>query len=690
MTEPVYMDTETYSEEPISNGTYKYAANAEIMLFTWAVGDGDVHIWDATEDHTMPKELYDIIKYGEQPMVWQNSMFDRSVLGYARGMWMDTSRIEDTMVIALQHGLPGGLDRLCDIFNIHEDETKHKEGKKLIHLFCKPRPKNMELRRATKETHPEEWEKFKEYAINDIKAMRAVYKKLPKWNHKLQSERALWLLDQKINDRGFLVDIDLAKSAVKHINREQKRLKKAVQKKSGGMVEKATQRDRFLEHILMEHGVALPDLTKSTLERRLNDPDLPDAVRELIAIRQDASTTSTSKYQRLIDGVNEDNRLRGTLQFCGAQRTGRWAGRTFQPQNLPRPTHSQDEINFAIKALKADCLDLLSDDTMKLISSTIRGCIVADEGKKLVVSDLSNIEGRVAAWLAKEEWKIKAFADFDEGIGHDLYKLAYARSFSVTPEEVDKEKRQLGKVQELALGYGGGVGAFVTMVSTYRMDLNQIVEGAWDSTPDNIKQEAFGWWEESVKTKKTYGLEEKVFVTCDSLKRLWRKAQPNIAQSWWDLENAVRQAINTPDSVILWNYLKIKRSGAWLRIQLPSGRALCYPQPEIREDNTITYLGVCPYSRGWKRIKSYGGKFFENVCQAVARDVMADRMLAAERAGFEVLLTVHDELITETPEETYVTNKEEYLSTILSTQPEWAKGLPLAAGGFEGYRYRKE
>lgn len=683
----IYCDTETFSATPITNGTYAYAADAEVMIFTYAIGDGEVQTWDATANPTMPKELHYALMNPKHLLVWHNSMFDRSVLRYSQGMSLSTKRIHDTMVIALMHGLPGGLDKLGAIFQIGEVLEKNKEGKKLINLFCKPRPKNMKLRRATSETHPEEWQAFIEYAEQDIVAMREIYKRLPKWNLN-ETEHNLWRLDQETNDRGFLVDIPLAENAIKAVNITQNRLAKEANDITGGQVQAATQRDKLLQYICASYNVVLPDLTKSTLERRINDPDLPDIVRELLAIRLDASTTSVSKYKKLVNGVNEDNRLRGTLQFCGAPRTGRWAGRTFQPQNLPRPSHKQSEIDFAIDALHADCLDSMTDDVMKLTSSVIRSCIIASPGNKLIVSDLSNIEGRVAAYLAEEDWKLKAFREFDEGIGEDLYKIAYGRSFNVDPRGVDKDQRQLGKVQELALGYGGGVGAFVTMVATYGMDLDEVANSAYNTIPGEILNEAEEFYKFRKKKGGVFGLSEKVFIVCDALKRLWRNAQPAISSYWRDLEDAVRSSINQPGVIFMARKIKVYRKGAWLRLVLPSGRCLCYPSPQIDEDNSISYMGVDPYTRQWKRIGTYGGKLFENICQAVARDVMASSMPLVAEEGYKILLTVHDELITEAQD------KEEFnvdhLSMLMATPPHWAETIPLAADGFESNRYKKD
>ncbi len=712
---PLFCDTETYCEIPITDGTYKYASEVEVTLFPYAYGDSEVRVWDAANGvlHTnpmaddvydslncepskeMPFELREGLEDTERLTVWQNSMFDRNVLRNALDIDLPTERIHDTMVIAAMHGLPMGLDKLCQVFGLNEAEAKDKDGRRLLMLFCKPRPKNMKLRRATRQTHPEDWAKFIKYACKDVVSMREIYKKQPKWNMTgNMEEQELWCLDQKINDRGFKVDVALAQKAMDAVAVEQKRLARRVQDTSKGMVEAATQRDVLLTHILLEHGVALPDMKKGTLERRLNDENLPMAVRELIAIRLEASTTSTSKYKKLVNGVNEDGRLRGTLQYGGAVRTLRWAGRTFQPQNLPRPTHDQEEIEFAIDMLMNDCLHLLSDETMKLTSSALRSSIITEEGNKLVVADLSNIEGRKAAWLAGETWKIKAFSDFDSGVGHDLYALAYARAFGITPEEVidnkkngDGSMRQVGKVMELALGYGGGVGAFVSMAIVYGMDLKQLAKKALPNIPFPILKKSEAWYETSKKNKQLYGLSKDVFLACDSLKRLWRESQNEIATYWWELEDCFRDAVETEGVRFQARKIYMARQGAWLKVRLPSGRLLCYPNCHIDEKGKLTYMGVNSYTRRWERISTYGGKIFENICQAAARDVLAANMQAVEDAGYPIVLTVHDELITETPDLPEYTVKE--LSNLMATVPKWAEGLPLAADGFEAYRYRK-
>jgi DNA polymerase len=398
--------------------------------------------------------------------------------------------------------------------------------------------------------------------------------------------------------------------------------------------------------------------------------------------------TSAAKYKRVIEATSSDGRLRGLLQFCGASRTGRWAGRTFQPQNLPRPTLEQEEIDLGIEALKNGSADLVFDNVMALASSALRGVIVAPTGKKLVIADLSNIEGRVLAWLAGETWKLDAFADYDAGNGPDLYKMAYAKSFGITPDAVTKPQRQVGKVQELALGYEGGVGAFLTFAAAYAIDLEQMGRDAIGSIPADILKEARGSLEWSKRMKRdTFGLSDDAWIVCESFKRAWRYGHPNIAAWWKEIDAAARSAIANKGVEFAARKVSFRRNGSWLLCTLPSGRKLSYPGIAIDEDQ-ITYMGVNQYSRQWSRLKTYSGKLAENITQAVARDVLASTMPAIEAAGYPIVLSVHDELLCETPDSKDYSH--EKLAALMSAPPAWAKDLPLAAAGFETTRYKKE
>ena len=685
----LWLDTETYSETPIKAGTFRYVESCSVMLITYAVGNGNIECVDITKGDST--DTFAELLRTADTVTAHNAMFDYNVIKKHFKACPPIEKWRCTMVQAMLHSLPGSLDSLCDIYKIGEDKAKIKDGKTLLNLFCKPRPIKQKLRRATHETHPNEWARFVEYAKNDISAMREIAGKLPTWNY-VGGELALWHLDQKINGRGFAVDTELAQAALIAIDKEQDRLTREVQYHTGydgngGGVERATQRDKMLAYMLQEYGILIDDLRGATVDRLLADDNIPSGMKDLLRFRQQASTSSTSKYKSLINAVNSDNRLRGTLQFAGAGRTARWSGRTFQPQNLPRPQFKSKEIDEGIAAIKHNSVDLFYANPLSLISSAIRGCVVAPDGKKLVVADLSNIEGRVLAWLAGEEWKINAFYDYDNRMGNDLYILAYAKSFNIQVAKVTPDNRQVGKVLELALGYSGGAGAFITFSAAYGIDLDELAAKALPTMPNDVVLESqkFYYWLLD-KNADTYGLSENTFVTCDSFKRLWREAHPNVVALWRNVEDYVRKSINNRGVTYEYRDLKFKASGAWLRIILPSGRSLCYPNPQIN-DNQISYMGVNQFNRKWQRIKTYSGKLVENITQAVARDILAANMPIIDSKGYEIVLSIHDELLTETPDDSGYNADE--LSALMAHNPTWADGLPLAAAGFECYRYRK-
>lgn len=705
----LFLDTETRSRISLKTaGTARYGTQVEVMIVTWADGYGPASRWDVTSGRPRPAALSELVARelsdpnGE---IWaHNAYFDRTVLRSHNvlGVKLPLSKWRCAMALALAHGLPGGLDKLCEIFKIDADKSKHS-GKEFIHLFCSPNKKGEFNDRRS---HPEEWNKFLDYAQQDIVALQEIHRHCPKWNYGgagavARRETTLWHLDQTINDRGFAVDVDFATHAVRATTAEKKRLSDRTKEITADVVERTTQRDLLLGYLLLEYNVTLPDLKADTIERRLEDPELPEFVKELLRIRLQASKASTSKYKRVLQ-MEVGGRIYGTLQFCAANRTGRWGGRGFQPQNQPRPTHKFHEIEAAIEAFKYECEDIAlgvpanckpgNEDNytiMAYASSAIRSVIVAAPGKKLVVSDLSNIEGRKLAWLADEEWKLEAFRAFDRGEGPDLYKVAYARSFNIDPNDVedDSDERQIGKVQELALGYQGGVNAYVTMSATYGVDLDAMAAKAWDTIPTVALRDAQGVWAWAVQQKRTLGLPERVYVVCEALKALWRAAHPETCTLWTAVENAARNAILNPKIKFEAGRLSFIRDGAWLFMRLPSGRLLCYPHPKV-EGNKVSYMGVNVYNKRWHRIYTYGGKFVENGDQASSRDVMADAMPRAEEAGFPIVLDVHDELMAEVDRDRDDLD-DKALSRILATNSAWNIGLPLAAKGMTTLRYRK-
>ena len=676
----LFLDVETYSEIPISHGVHKYAEGAEVIMVQVAIDDGPVSVWDTSDPEPRKSQmaaLQGMIDKADEVCI-HNSAFDRTVLRIAHGVNTPVEKITDTMVVALMHSLPAALGQLCEALGVPADKAKDKDGKRLIHLFCKPQAANRKVRRATRETHPEDWAKFLSYGGSDITAMRECLKRMPRWND-TPHERELWRIDQIINDRGICADLELAEKAQNAFRRASVEMAARIKDLTGGAVPSATQRAKLLDYLVLDRACYVEDMTKGTLAAALKDADLPPGTRELLEIRQQAAATSPAKYRVLGNATSSDGRIRGLIQFCGASRTGRDSGRVWQPQNLPRPSMTCDEIERGIQAIKADCEDLLFDNVSELCVNAVRGCLVAEEGNKLLVADLSNIEGRVLAWLAGEEWKVQAFKDFDAGVGHDLYILAYARAFNMKPEDVSKSLRQLGKVMELALGYQGSVGAFLSMAANYGMSMpeDQVLE----------------------------------------LVRAWRRANRRINSLWYDVEAAAKSAIRNPDESFPVRGLTFNMKDGWLRMRLPSGRYLSYPKAQIGvpcrdckgekktlnrldevidcptcggsglDDTQIRYWGVNQYTRKWEMLETYGGKFVENGVQSIARDIFLNGMRRAEMAGYPVVLRVHDELGCEVPDDPSYTV--EALCGFMTAGEHWSFGLPLAAAGGEMHRYSK-
>lgn len=691
----LFADLETFSPLNLPQvGSFRYAEDCEILLWGYAIDNEPARVWDCTNPQTkeMPEALAKALKEvqaGERKIVWHNGMMFDTVVLAAHGYHIPLEMIVDTMVIAYQHGLPGALGDLCDVLSMPTDKAKDKDGKRLVQLFCKPQPECYKVRRHDRYTKPEDWIKFVNYCRLDVEAERELFKALPKWNC-TEWEHRLQVLDAEINRRGMQIDVDLAEAAVELSERNKKLLAEETQRQTNGEVGAATQRDALIDYMAREYGWKIDTMTKAELEKRVDDPSVPEPVRELLKLRLMSTKTSIQKFKALLRRVNKDGRIRGGLQFRGAARTGRWGGRGFQPQNLARPTMPQREIDFAAAVLKDGTFECFYEDPSSVLPNLLRGEIIAPAGKKLIVADYSNVEGRVLAWLAGEEWKLQAFRDFDAGHGHDLYKLAYARAFGVKPEDVTKPQRQIGKVLELALGYGGGAPAFARFAKAYGIDLSDMAEYVKSTAQRAVWLEAVDGYPYFVEKNRTGGLEREAFIACDVLKRLWRKTNPKIVQFWANVGQAVQKAIVSRESVRV-GYVAFARTESFLVIRLPSGRLLCYPSPKTNPGvgkDSFTYMGVNQFSRKWEKIESYGAKNVENITQAVACDLLSEGLLRMDAAGYKTVLTIHDEAITEAPDTDEFTFKK--MEHLMSTLPDWAPGLPLVAAGYEAYRYRKD
>lgn len=687
----LWLDLETRSPIPIKRGVALYSTKVQIIMAQWAIDDGPVTVEDLTGSPPPSPTLLKLARQADE--IWAHGAeFEQHALDtvpWWRRLDVSPNKFRCTMALARMHGLPGGLEKLSEIFKLPPELAKDKRGHELIQIFCIPKKDGSYYDRST---HPLEWDEFLHYGGMDIHAMRAVWTKCPKWNSTPRMW-AFWHLDQRMNKRGVAMDLKLCQGAVNATTKGKSRLKEQVAEATLGELEiAATQRDKLIAY-MRDYGVHLPDLKADTVERRLEDESLPEHIKELLRIRQQASKASTAKYQRALN-QHVNGRLRNLLVFCGASRTGRWAGRTLQPQNLPRPKHKPWQIALAIELFCDGTInecEWSKDDVMGLASSCLRGMIIAEPGRRLVISDLANVEGRYMAWIAGELWKLEAFSRYDRKEGPDLYKVAYARAFNIDPDDIADEgddRRQIGKVMELALQYYGGVGAFCAMAETYGLRLEKLADAAWPVIPEATKLEARKAWSKAVKRNRTYGLEERIWTVCHALVLLWRAAHPAITKFWENIDKAVRCAIAAPNKKFRVGQLVIDREGNWLRVLLPSGRYLSYPAPRLDgEWSGDSFMGVDPYTKQWKRITTYSGKRAENIVQGGCADLLMDGLLAADEADYNPVLSVHDEALTEPVDDDRFNDKE--LSKLLVSSSLWADGLPLAAKGKTAYRYAK-
>lgn len=449
----LWLDRETYSELDLKEvGTYRYADSAEDLLIAYAIDDGPVRVWDCTCERA-PRDLIQALESADE--VWaHNAQFDKAVHQGAHQAHLPAVALDRwrcSMAMALSHALPASLSDLCIVLSVPEDQSKLAEGKKLVQLFTRPQPANRKVRRADRHTHPAEWERFKAYAANDIVAMRECVRRMPRWNWG-PSAIAEWHCDQRINERGFAVDRALTKAGARAAVVEKERIGVRFRELTGGVVERPSQRSQFQAFLNSTFGLQLDNTRSDTFLQELKNPHLDKRAAELMNLAISANKTSTSKYAALEPAIQDDDRFRGGLQFAGAGRTRRWAGRLFQPQNLPsRGLPDPEVVEHYIEVLKLGCHDLYYDNLMLLGAAALRGVVVAPHGKKLEVADLSNIEGRMLAWVSGEKWKLQAFREYDAGTGPDLYNITATSIIGGDPWKVEKKNRNVfGKVPDLA------------------------------------------------------------------------------------------------------------------------------------------------------------------------------------------------------------------------------------------------
>lgn len=659
------IDVETYCDLDIKDvGAYKYCRHPsfEILLFAYAFNDEPVEIVDFTTEE-YAKDTKDITGWGLLPDRVVDALDDKNVLKSAFNANFERNAVsaygfdnlpeewDCTMIKAMRLGLPSSLDMVGKALHFPEDKQKMKEGKALIQYFCKPcKPTktNGGRTRNLPEHAPEKWEIFKEYCKQDVEVEKDIRNKLSKYEV-ISKEKLLWNLDQEINDRGINLDLDMINRAIDCDEQLSYRLMNEARELTG--LDNPNSLAQLKKWIGERVGYAVGSITKDTIPALIRDAESKGnvEVKRILELRQLMGKTSTKKYQTMINMRCDDGRVRGLLQFYGANRTGRWAGRGVQVQNLPQ-NHlpDLDDARNILKNGDFDTLEFLFDSIPDTLSQLIRTAFIPTEGNRFIVADFSAIEARVIAYIAGEEWRLEVFKQ-----GGDIYCASASKMFGVPVEKhgVNGELRAKGKIAELALGYGGAGGAIRAFDKA-------------GSIPD----------------------EELPKIVSD-----WRKASPHITKLWWDVDKAAKKAIREKTTVTLHHGIKFIYDPGVLFIELPSGRRLSYIRPKIEpgpyDKDIITYDGMQQTSRQWTRLETYGPKLVENIVQAFARDCLGETMFNVKEAGFNIVMHVHDELILDVPKgESSV----EEICELFAKPISWAPGIPLTADGYECDYYMKD
>ena len=538
----LFIDVESYCDQDLKAvGVYKYAETAKVILVAYSVDGGNVAVWDRAYAPTPPADLIEAMTACDTATS-HNAQFERVVMSgpaQANLPQIPLTKWRCSMAQASSHALPAGLDELCEVLNLPSDQAKSKDGKKLIRLFCGPQPANRKIQHPTKQTHPDEWERFVEYCRQDVVALIAIDNLLPIWNWNA-SAIAEWHLNQVINDRGFKVDRELTKAAAAGAVVEKARIGERFRELTNGAVDRPSLRAQFLNYLNTTYALGIEDTTTATFQALLDKGVDNPVVAELLNLSMRGNKSSTAKYATLDEMTQNDGRFRGPLQFCGAGRTRRDAGRGFQGQNLPsRGLPKQEATDAFIEQIKAGTYDFSNPQTMRLASAALRGCIVPSAGNQLLIADLANIEGRLVAFLAGETWKIEAFKEYDKGTGPDLYNVTACSIVGGDPWNLPKSIRNsFGKVPELALGYQGGVAGIQQFAKGYGVKFAD----HWTTIQEKLAPQQIEWAQDSAKkawAKRRMvemGISEIEWTASEAVKLAWRHKHPKVKQIWQDLE----------------------------------------------------------------------------------------------------------------------------------------------------------
>ena len=639
------IDIETYSDVSLPDcGVHRYAASEqfEILLFAYSLNDEPTKIIDLASGEKMPDEIMKLLTDDSVIKTAYNAAFERNCINRYFGLSLKPEGWRCTLVQASMLSLPLSLEGVGEALNL--DKKKMSEGKELIRFFCmpcKPSKSNGGRTRNLPSDEPEKWELFKTYCIRDVDVEKQIRNKLSKFPIP-DREQELYCMDQRINDRGIMVDPELITHAVAcDLLYKETATKKAYEISGLENPNSVAQ----LKGWLARKGIEIDSLAKAAVEELVENTD--GDVAEMMKLRLALSKTSVKKYEAMERSVCPDGRVHGLLQFYGANRTGRWAGRLVQIHNLPQ-NHMEDlELARSIvKEGRYDLVELLYDSIPDVLSELIRTAFVAKPGCRFIVSDFSAIEARVMGYIAGEGWVMEEF----RGAGK-IYEQTASKMFHIPIEEITKGSpyRARGKVASLACQYGGAEGALISM-------------GALN------------------------------FVEEEELKGLvqsWRTANPHIVNYWYEIDGAVKAAVKERKMTKVGMVTVYYQSGM-LKIALPSGRVLSYVRPRMTVNRfgseSVSYEGVGTNHK-WTRIESYGAKFCENIVQATARDVLAEAMLRLEKKGFDIVCHIHDEVVLEVPEGA---SSVEEVNEIMAVCPDWCEGLPLKAAGFESPFYKKD